>query len=44
MECNGEVSEAELRSLIEDSFDLVVDGLPKKHKLRLQGQVRAAND
>jgi predicted DNA-binding protein (MmcQ/YjbR family) len=29
---------------VEDSYDLVVDGLPKADRLRLQGQVRALGD
>ena len=41
---NGEVPNAELRSWIEDSFDLVVDGLPKAKRLLIQGQVRAIAD
>jgi predicted DNA-binding protein (MmcQ/YjbR family) len=39
----GEIPTDEVRHLIEDSYDLVVDGLPKKVKLRLQGQVRAVD-
>ncbi|MCP3934087.1 MAG: MmcQ/YjbR family DNA-binding protein [Actinomycetia bacterium] len=38
--CDGDVGNAEIRELIEDSYDLVVDSLPKKHRLRIQGQVR----
>lgn len=41
---DGEVSHSELRAWIEDSFDLVVDGLPKAKKLLIQGQVRAVSD
>jgi predicted DNA-binding protein (MmcQ/YjbR family) len=37
---DGEVPADELFDLIEDSYDLVVNGLPKRHKLRLQGQVK----
>ena len=36
---DGEVPGDEIRELIEDSYDLVVDGLPKKHKLRLQARI-----
>jgi predicted DNA-binding protein (MmcQ/YjbR family) len=36
----GEVPDNELSNWIEDSFDLVVDKLPKATKLRIQGQVR----
>ena len=38
---DGEMPGEELGQCIEDSYDLVVDKLPKKVKLRLQGQVRA---
>ena len=41
---DGEVPHAELRTWIEDSFDLVVDGLPKAKRLTIQGQVRAITD
>ena len=36
----GEVADTELDHWTEDSYDLVVDKLPKVHKLRLQGEVR----
>jgi len=39
---DGEVGPDELKSWIEDSFDLVVDGLPKARRLVIQGQVRGA--
>ena len=39
----GEISDNELSNWIEDSFDLVVDKLPKTAKLRIQGQVRGQN-
>ena len=35
-----EVADTELEHWVEDSYDLVVDNLPKVHKLRLQGEVR----
>jgi predicted DNA-binding protein (MmcQ/YjbR family) len=41
---DGEVPADELGELVEDSYDLVVDGLPKKHKLRLQAQVDARDE
>lgn len=41
---DGEVRGDEIRELIEDSYDLVVDRLPKKHKRRLQAQVAARDD
>ena len=41
---DGSIPLAEIGQWIEDSYDLVVDGLPKKVKLRLQGQVRALTD
>ncbi|MDG2112338.1 MAG: MmcQ/YjbR family DNA-binding protein [Actinomycetota bacterium] len=41
---DGSIDEAEIVQWIEDSYDLVVDGLPKKVKLVLQGQVRALSD
>lgn len=37
---DGEVPRNEIQSWIEDSFDLVVDSLPKAKRLRIQGQVR----
>jgi len=40
---NGEVPDQELKNLIEDSYDLVVAGLPKPKRLLLQGQVRAVD-
>lgn len=39
---DGEVTVSDLRSWIEDSFDLVVDGLTKSKRLLIQGQVRAS--
>lgn len=42
--CDGTVPDSDVKQWIEDSFDLVVDGLPKKVRLRLQGQVRALED
>ena len=39
----GEISDEELFNWIEDSFDLVVDKLPKTAKLRIQAQVRTLN-
>ena len=39
----GEISDEELFNWIEDSFDLVVDKLPKTDKLRIQAQVRTLN-
>ena len=41
---DGEVPAAEIRAWIEDSFDLVVDSLPKAKRLLIQGQVRAVDD
>lgn len=41
---DGDIPEGELRAWIEDSYDLVVDTLPKAVRLRLQGQVRALDD
>jgi predicted DNA-binding protein (MmcQ/YjbR family) len=38
---DGEVPDAEIRAWIEDSFDLVVDSLPKAKRLLIQGQVKA---
>lgn len=38
---DGSIDSEEIVQWIEDSYDLVVDGLPKKVKLILQGQVRA---
>ena len=35
-----EVADTELEHWVEDSYGLVVDNLPKVHKLRLQGEVR----
>jgi len=40
---DGEVPDQELKNLIEDSYDLVVAGLPKTKRLLLQGQVRAVD-
>ena len=37
---DGTIPDTEIRDWIEDSYDLVVDGLPKRAKLRLQGEVR----
>jgi len=37
---DGSVPSDEIKSWIEDSFDLVVDGLPKAKRLVIQGQVR----
>ena len=39
---DGEVPPDEVKSWIEDSFDLVVDGLPKTKRLVIQGQVRGS--
>ena len=39
----GEISDEELFNFIEDSFDLVVDKLPKTVKVRIQAQVRTLN-
>ena len=41
---DGEVPAEEIRSWIEDSFDLVVDGLPKATRLVIQGQVRSLEE
>ena len=38
---NGSIPENELDQWVEDSYDLVVDGLRKLDRLRLQGQVLA---
>ena len=38
---DGTIPTDQLVQWIEDSYDLVVDGLPKATRLRLQGQVRA---
>jgi predicted DNA-binding protein (MmcQ/YjbR family) len=37
---DGSVPDEDLRQWIEDSYDLVVDSLPKAVRLRLQGEVR----
>jgi predicted DNA-binding protein (MmcQ/YjbR family) len=37
---DGSIPAREIEEWIEDSYDLVVDKLPKLQKLRLQGQVR----
>ena len=41
---DGEIPHDELKTWIEDSFDLVVDGLPKAKRLLIQGQVLAISD
>ena len=35
----GEVADRELEHWVEDSYDLVVDKLPRVHKLRVQGEI-----
>ena len=37
---DGTIEAALIEQWVEDSFDLVVDGLPKAARLRIQGQVR----
>ena len=37
---DGSVPKTDIQEWIEDSYDLVVDNLPKALKLRLQGQVK----
>ena len=39
---DGSIPAREIEEWIEDSYDLVVDKLPKLQKLRLQGQVRGS--
>lgn len=41
---DGSISLDEVQEWIEDSYDLVVDKLPKGIRLRLQGQVRGLPD
>ena len=41
---DGSISIDEAQEWIEDSYDLVVDKLPKGVRLRLQGQVRGLSD
>ena len=40
----GEVPDEEIVQFVEDSYDLVVDGLPRATRLRLQGEVRSIGD
>ena len=40
---DGSIPLNEIQEWIEDSYDLVVDTLPKALKLRLQGQVKGLN-